>query len=156
MRELEIDLQRATFVPGHPRPKGSLAPQQVVDGAGELTGRVRLVDTPHSKRWLRTMQKHVEALGWPCIDEAPCEVNMTFWFDPASVGVTRAYLETHALPTHPHIGDLDKLVRNVLDALQAGKVYGNDRQVARIITDKVWARREFGEVPGVGLRVAEL
>ncbi len=149
-------MERVTFVPGHARPKGSLQPQQVKDGAGELTGRVRLVDTPHSTRWRRTIQKHVQALGWPCIDEAPCEVNLTFWFAPASLGITRKYLEEHAFPTHPHIGDLDKLVRNVLDALQDGGVYANDRQVVRIVTDKVWAHRDRGEVPGLGLRVAQL
>lgn len=155
-RELQLDMARTTFVPGHARPKGSYEGQQVRDGAGERTGRIRLVDPATSKRWQRTVQKHVEGLGWAPIPEAPCEVNLTFWFAPASVGVTRAYLDTHSFPVHPHIGDLDKLVRGVLDALQAADVYGNDRQVVRIVTDKVWARREFGEVPGVGIRVAEL
>lgn len=156
MREMQLDMERVTFVPGHARPKGSLSPQQVKDGAGELTGRVRLVDSPHSVRWRRTIEKHVRGLGWPPIIEAPCEVNMTFWFAPASVGITRAYLDTHPFPTHPHIGDLDKLVRNVLDALQNADAYGNDRQVVRVVTDKVWAHRDRGEIPGLGLRVVEL
>jgi Holliday junction resolvase RusA-like endonuclease len=155
MRDIRLDLERVTFVPGHARPKGSLRPQQVKDGAGELTGRVRLVDTPHSTRWRRTVSKHVAALGWPSIDEAPCEVNMTFWFDPAAVGASRAYVDAHSHPVHPHIGDLDKLVRNVLDALQDAGVYANDRQVVRVVADKVWA--EYGcSTAGLGLRVAEL
>lgn len=156
MRELEIDVQRITFVPGHPRPKGSYEGQAVRDGAGELTGRVRLVDPAHSKRWQRLIERHVRGLHWPPIPERPCEVNLTFWFAPASLGITRKYLDTHLFPTHPHVGDLDKLVRGVLDALQAGDAYGNDRQVVRIVTDKVWAHRDRGEVPGVGIRLVEL
>lgn len=156
VREIDIDVQRITFVPGHPRPKGSMDAQQVVDGAGELTGRVRLVSKPHAVRWQRLVQKHVEGMRWAPILDAPCEVNLTFWFAPASLGITQRYLATHPFPTHPHVGDLDKLVRSVLDALQEADVYANDRQVVRIVTDKVWARREYGEQPGVGIRVAEL
>lgn len=156
VRQINIDTARITFVPGHPRPKGSYDGQAVRDGAGELTGRVRLVDPAHSKRWQRLITKHVEGLAWAPIVEAPCEVDLTFWFAPASLGVNRKYLESHPFPTHPHVGDLDKLVRGVLDALQAADVYGNDRQVARIVCDKVWAVREHGQQPGVGIRVAEL
>lgn len=47
-------------------------------------------------------------------------------------------------------GDLDKLARNLLDALQDAGVYGDDVQVTRLLVDKV----EAGERgPGVDLRV---
>jgi Holliday junction resolvase RusA-like endonuclease len=144
---------RGTFIPGHARPKGSMDTQQVRDGAGKLTGRVRLQDSPQSTRWRRTMVKHVRELGWAPV-EGPCVVQMVFWFDPAAVGHKLAHFDEEDHPTHPHIGDLDKLVRNVLDALQDAGVYANDRQVVRFgDTCKRWARPWLGEVAGLSLSV---
>jgi Holliday junction resolvase RusA-like endonuclease len=48
-------------------------------------------------------------------------------------------------------GDLDKLVRNVLDALQDAGVYGDDVQVTRVLFDKAPATPERG--PGLDLRI---
>lgn len=142
---------RVTFIEGHARPKGSLDAQQVRDGAGKLTGRVRLQDSPQSTRWRRTVAKHVRELGWVPID-GPCVVQMIFWFDPASVGRRLRHLDEDDLPTHPHIGDLDKLVRNVLDALQDAGAYANDRQVVGFgDTRKLWAQTWAGERAGLGL-----
>ena len=159
-----MTIDRATFVPGHPRPKGSLDPQIVRGGGGRPTGAVRMVESSvDGPRWRRTIAKHVLALGWPAI-EGPCEVDMTFWFDPASVGHVLDPLDLDDYPTHAHIGDIDKLVRNVLDALGVDKtgkgngagVYADDRQVVRVLADKVWAHTDRGGIAGVGLRVVSL
>jgi Holliday junction resolvase RusA-like endonuclease len=145
---------RSTFIPGHARPKGSLKPQQTRGGGGRLTGNVRMVESStDGPRWRRTIAKHVEALGWAQID-GPCVVEMTFWFDPASVGWDSDQLDEDDFPIHPHIGDLDKLVRNVLDALQDCGAYANDRQVVGFGGScKRWALTGRGEVEGLGLRV---
>lgn len=146
--------ERATFIPGHARPKGSLKPQETRGGGGKRTGRVRLVENnPESSRWRRTIAQHVAGLGWAPID-GPCVVESIFWFDPRSVGHPLAYLDEDDFPVHPHIGDLDKLTRNVLDALQDAKAYANDRQVVGFGgTTKRWARPWFAERAGLGLRV---
>lgn len=146
---------RGAFIPGHARPKGSLDAQQVVDGAGRRTGRVRLVDTPQSRRWRRTVAKHVQGLKWAPVD-GPCSVSMAFYFDPAKVWP--ATWRTLALgpgdyPIHAQIGDLDKLVRNVLDALQDAGTYANDRQVAQVDAIKRWSNPDLGEVAGLSLLV---
>jgi len=120
------------FVPGWPRPKGSLKPQMVRDGGGNLTGRTRMVESSaDSTRWLRTMAKAFRDAEFATKDipyAGPVAVNAAFWFDPARLGVD---IEANPYPVHPHIGDLDKLVRNLLDALQQGGVLADDRQVAQ-------------------------
>jgi Holliday junction resolvase RusA-like endonuclease len=144
---------RSTFIPGHARPKGSLEPQMVRAGNGKLTGRVRMNETPQSRLWRRTVADHVSELGWETL-VGPCVVEMTFWFDPACVAHRLTQWDEEDYPTHPHIGDLDKLVRNVLDALQDAEVYTNDRQVVGLAdTTKRWARPWYDERAGLGLRV---
>lgn len=145
---------RTTFIEGHARPKGSLSAQQVRGGGGKLTGKVRMVESsPDGPRWRRTVAQHVAALRWARID-GPCKVQMVFWFDPLSVGHKLTHLDQEDYPTHPNIGDLDKLVRNVLDALQDCGVYTNDRQVVGLAeTEKRWARPWYGERAGLGLLV---
>jgi Holliday junction resolvase RusA-like endonuclease len=144
---------RATFIEGHARPKGSLKPQIVRGGGGRPTGKVRMVESStDGPVWRRTVAEHVEGLGWARID-GPCVVEMIFWFDPTSVGHQLASFDEDDYPIHPHIGDLDKLVRNVLDALQDAGAYGNDRQVVGFGRDtcKRWARPWFGEIAGLAL-----
>lgn len=145
---------RATFIEGHARPKGSLKPQIVRGGGGRPTGKVRMVESStDGPVWRRTVAEHVEELEWERID-GPCVVEMIFWFDPLSVGHQLAYLDEWDYPTHPHIGDLDKLVRNVLDALQDAGAYANDRQVVGFgETTKRWARPWYGEKAGLSLEV---
>lgn len=111
----------SVWVPGIPRPKGSLTPQQVRAGDGELTGRIRLTDSDPSKRWRRIMAKAFEANRGPTF-VGPVIVTACFFF---------ARCCNDDVWAEPHIGDLDKLLRNVYDALQDAGVYGNDRQVVQ-------------------------
>lgn len=137
------------FVEGTPRPKGSLDTNATRDGAGRLTGDVYVKDSPQSVRWRRTMAKRLGstyAARSPEPVTGPCVVRATFWFDPARFGKAT---QGTPWPMHPQIGDLDKLLRNLLDALavdETGKgngadVIANDRQVVRFDagTEKRWS-----------------
>ncbi len=144
----------STFVTGTPRPKGSLDVQQVRDGAGRLTGRVRAKDSDLSTRWLRTMvlrfKGQIGSVAEPY--PGPVMVSAVFWFDRDEYG---AKTGGEPYPTGANIGDLDKLVRNVLDALQSktgAGVIADDRQVVELFnTHKRWAPP--GGVSGVGVEV---
>lgn len=148
-----MSIERATFVPGHPRPKGSMEPQVVRDGSGRPTGRVRLVESsPEGPRWRRIIAAHVRALRWPMLS-GPVAVSLSFWFDAQALGA--ADDEAHAYPVQAYVGDTDKLIRNVLDALDDADVYADDRQVVDVTAGKRWTRQAPGRagLAGVGLRV---
>lgn len=123
------------FVAGTPRPKGSLTPQKVRAGNGQQTGRIRLVDSDLSKRWRRTVAQAARdgLRAWGregLVFTGPVVVAARFRF-------VRCCAET--IDQEPHVGDLDKLLRNVYDALQDARVYLNDRQVFRDGgSDKAW------------------
>lgn len=144
----------STFVPGWPRPKGSLETQAVRDGAGRLTGKTRVKDSAESTRWRRAVAQHLRRPGFVPLT-CPVIVSCVFWFVPPSpADMRRPY------PTGARIGDLDKLVRNVLDALQVddtGKGNGadliaDDRQVVELVdTRKAWAPPDGSS--GLGLQV---
>lgn len=149
----------STFVKGWPRPKGSLKPEIVRGGGGRATGRVRLSeDNPESTVWLRTMaQAFVVARGGILSEQyhGPVAVQGQFWFNASRFGEET---QTTEFPIHPHIGDLDKLVRNLLDALQAKTGAGiikDDRQVASLAKScKLWA--PTGGASGVAVTVWRL
>lgn len=71
------------------------------------------------------------------------------WFYIQRPKTTRA---TH--PVAPTVGDLDKLVRAVGDALTASGLIVDDRFIVTQFTNKAWA--EAGENPGATIRVTEL
>lgn len=156
-----ITLAFRLFVPGVPRSKGSLKPQQRRGGGGRLTGGVRLVDSPQSKLWRRTMALAFrEAWGGAEPILGPVAVSAVFYFDRNDYVVAADSL----WPDHPHIGDLDKLCRNLLDALQVDDtgegngagIIADDRQVVKFAepTMKLWASP--GEVAGVAVEVWEM
>lgn len=148
------------WVPGHPRTKGSLT----VKGG-------YAADTAHSKRWRAFMAEQVRqdialrrnsaapALNevWPYL--GPVAVWFAAWL-PKGSGT--------AAPDEPPVwygaGDVDKLARNVLDALAAdaknatmnGGVYVNDNQVVRLSGEKFTASPELGRPPGMYLLVTAL
>jgi len=151
----------ALFIPGHPRPKGSMQAQMVRDGAGRLTGKVRMVESsPESSSWRRTMAlaMHREVVRLGVVDGdsedsrllgGPCVVSCTFWFDYPSQAARGT-----RWPTHKHVGDIDKLLRNVLDAMTDARVYADDRQVVSVVeTLKLWVPDAPGARAGAHVRV---
>lgn len=128
------------WVAGRPRTKGSLG------GGRSGAGAVRLADSPQSKDWRRTVANAVMReisdsvmldgrqvmsrgkpvsklrVGWPRVD-VPVAVSCQFFY--VKVGNSE-------MPIGRQWGDLDKLLRNVFDALQDAKVYKDDAQVVSI------------------------
>jgi Holliday junction resolvase RusA-like endonuclease len=120
-------------VPGHPKTKGSLTPIN----SGRLTGRVVLRDTPASKRWrqlvayaVRNAMANRQRLSGPDPLVGPIE-------GPVFITVVYRLPVTEAKLIEQGSGDVDKLDRNLLDALQDAGLYHNDAQVVRCWSDKV-------------------
>lgn len=122
------------FVPGHPKTKGSL------DHIGQ--GKMR-ENVQGSKAWRQLMAYRLrqawnaenEVAGWP--DRVPREplagavrVSAMFYL-PCARG-QRSLIARGS-------GDVDKLVRNLLDALTDSGVIKDDAQVTGIICDKAEA-----------------
>lgn len=127
------ELVLAYDVPGHPKTKGSLE----VINSGRLTGRPVLRDTPASKRWRqlvayatqRAMAERQNINGsTPLV--GPIE-------GPVRIEVIYRLAVTEERLIEQGSGDVDKLDRNLLDALQDAGLYANDAQVVRCWSEKV-------------------
>jgi Holliday junction resolvase RusA-like endonuclease len=150
------------FVAGRPRTKGSLTPQMSRGAGGKI--RVHLVESgEYAVPWKKTMIKEIgrsrilhDRDGGSYA--GPVEVSATFVF-AQQLGVGHEAWPSHRTPypTSIDIGDLDKLLRNLLDALTQSGLIKDDSQVARIGpgTCKVWAN-EFFPVQGVDVEVRAL
>lgn len=125
------------WVPGRPRPKGSLRC---------LGGRAHHMeeDNPESKPWRVKMAGALRAdrdARWGAVPPhfGAAEVTLFAFFEPDGVGASSlgAPLRTH------DGGDADKLARNVLDALQDGTsdspaVLGDDSLVIGLYAEKIF------------------
>jgi Holliday junction resolvase RusA-like endonuclease len=105
------------WIPGHPRTKGSLDE--------------RHQDTPQSKKWRALMaydmRRERQRIGMPTAPKGIAVAVSARFFLPTDDAVT------------PNCGDLDKLLRNLLDAGEDAGVWANDVQVVRILSDKLAA-----------------
>lgn len=157
-----------TWVPGHPKTKGSLTAK-----GGYAT------DTPASKRWRALMaervrqdierRRHPEPNVW--IDETawpytgPVLVAAYFWLEPTT-GKAIEHAQRTGAATWDKAGDVDKLARNLLDALGSprhpkrldaplcAEVYKDDNQVINCNVWKFPADRSRGRAPGAWISVA--
>lgn len=86
-----------------------------------LRREIAVWELAHGSRWM------------PC--GLPVEVRAAFFFERE--------LDTPSFatpyPTGKTFGDLDKLDRNLLDALTQSTLIGDDSQVVRIVSEKRWA-----------------
>lgn len=131
------------FVPGQPKTKGSLT----FKGGGYVEESV-----VGSTRWRELMVERIRSTyqGQPW--RGPVEVHATFYLRPP---VSYAHW---AWAFWPRAGDVDKLTRNLLDALSVNEaepkkgagVYVDDNQVTKLIVEKLPAPESS---PGVDLRV---
>lgn len=115
-------------VPGAPKTKGSLEPRTrpckcCAACKGVLFTGLRESVTG-SKLWRQLMARRFEELRK---FEAP-------YLGPVTVIIT-VYLPVRDVIA-PRSGDVDKLERNVLDALTDAKIYGDDVQVVKGTTEK--------------------
>lgn len=119
------------WIPGRPRSKGSL---KVISPRGQ---KPRLIeDHKHSKPWRQQM---VKAMRDPQREPyaGPVQVVATFVFERH--GVTSKQLLWPTLNAGVNAqGDLDKLLRNLLDALTDARVIVDDSQVCQIGSSKSW------------------
>jgi hypothetical protein len=142
---------------GRPRTKGSLR-AYCTKGARHI---VRYEEqTKDSKLWRAQMAKwaqvsmldlHGRIVRWP----GAVVVEATFYFHQ-ELGVDGEVVESHRtpFPTDIHLGDVDKLTRNLLDALTDAQVIKDDSLVADIVVRKRWCPE--GADHGVTCRVSIL
>lgn len=154
------------WIPGEPRPKGSMKP--VGNRYGK--GPVKLVEqVAGSTAWLNTMTnvlwqtirvaRGAEGPGWEPGEgfpiAYPVAVGALFVVEPYACEVERG----DALPTNGRHGDLDKLCRGLGDALQKAHVLVDDKLITRWIDPRkrfVGQRDQDGwmpDGPGVLVRV---
>ena len=129
----------AITVPGRPLPKGSL----------KHVGRGRLVEQTKVKGWMQEIQAHILEVYSdvaPMFD-TPVWVTLAFRFPRPVAAKNRLY---------PHLrsaGDLDKLTRAVLDALQPS-ILADDSLVVKLTAGKFYETPE--NQAGVTILIEEL
>lgn len=142
-----LDRELILTVPGLPAPKGSL---KCIGGRGGK-GHVLIEDNPRTKTWRTTISNLVgralRTQGHPTpVHHQPVGAEITFTLDRPKTHFrtgANAHLLRDDAPSWPishATGDLDKLLRLVLDALQDAKVLPDDCQVVEVATSKHYAR----------------
>lgn len=125
-----------TWIPGRPRSKGSL---KVITPRGQ---KPRLIeDHKHSKPWRQRMVHAFRDADDASLSfrtyEGPVSVTATFVFERH--GATSQSLPRPTLNAGVNAcGDLDKLLRNLLDALTDAAVIADDSQVCHVNSWKTW------------------
>lgn len=103
------------FVPGKPKTKGSL----------DFYGRGKVAQTVRgSTRWAQMIEE-VSRREYGVKEPMSGAVSVHLIF----------VLERD--PLAERAGDIDKLARNVLDALKKAGVYGDDNQVVKLVAEKI-------------------
>lgn len=137
-----LDHELSIVIPGRAAPKGSL---KCVGGRG----RHQLVeDNSNTKEWRQTVAGWVRR-RWPADQRAikgqPIGAEITFTLErPKSHYGTGRNARTvkpqyvHALPVSHATGDVDKLLRLVLDALQDAELLDDDCAVIEALTRKFY------------------
>lgn len=139
------------FVPGIPRTKGNWKAVR-----HPRTGKALLV--PKSRKsmpWEQAVAWDAKQ-AWPGTPTAaPVDLRLAFWFPrPASHKKKGGALRKgfSVLPIGHNVGDLDKLVRAVMDAF-TGVIYEDDSQVYRCEATKQYVDSRPCVVSGVGVTV---
>lgn len=150
------------FRPGRPRTKGSL-------NVWCTKGRTHKVhvqeETKDSSLWRAQMAKaaqvdHLERHGKLLNWGGPVGVVAHFLFaqEGERIGgvLTGNVIPSHRtpFPTDIHLGDLDKLMRNLGDALQDAHVIADDSLIVSETIRKTWC--PLGQAPGVLVEVVAL
>ena len=127
------------WVPGKPLPKGSL----------RHVGNGRMIEQTKVKDWMKEIQAHILDVypnPTPLFDTA-VRAEITFWFPRPLAAKNRLY------PHMRSVGDLDKLVRAVLDALQP-TILADDSLVVSLTASKFY--EGDGKPQGAWITVEEL
>lgn len=129
------------FIPGVPKPQGSKT-----SGVNRNTGKTFMrEDNAGTKPWRKRM---VEALqnerGRPLH-----RFDSAVWVSLRFVFLRPKSHEPDSLPTSKLLGDVDKLTRNVLDALTQAGVITDDKYVIKLRD----VEKVYGPNPGVHIRI---
>lgn len=128
------------FIPGVPKPQGSKT-----SGVNRKTGKTFVrEDNAGTKPWRKRMVEALQENGKPrAVFEDAVWVRLRFVFlRPKSHG-------PDSLPTSKQLGDVDKLTRNVLDALTQAKVITDDKFVIKLRE----VEKVYGPNPGVHIEI---
>lgn len=134
------------WVPGRPRSKGSMKCL-----GGKSHNMVEQVS--ESKPWRQKMQRAIvreisvrmsrpghDAAAWRPI-EAPLSVRLVFVYERPKTGMGTSLPYPTLAAGANAAGDIDKLSRNVLDALQGAGLIKDDAQVVELRARKGWGER---------------
>jgi Holliday junction resolvase RusA-like endonuclease len=143
---VRLNVVTDVWVAGRPATKGSLdlAPRA---GGGTYVRE----SVAGSKDWRRLVAHAVSAdrrargIGEPTLSAVGVRVLFVL---PVPIGIaasTPAELVSGLWPSMARVGDVDKLTRNVLDAMQDAGAYRDDTQVCKALVGKVYAD---GTTPG--------
>lgn len=132
------------FVPGRPRTKGSL---KVITPRGRKP--ILIEDHKHSAPWRKAMAAEIRKAG---VETQTDAVAITAMFLFERIGATAANLRWPTVNSGVNAnGDIDKLIRNLLDAMQDSGLVKDDCQVVSESSTKRWALSS--ESPGLHLKV---
>jgi hypothetical protein len=157
-------------ITGRPYPKGSLKclggkpgskHTMVEQVEGSRPWKIRMIAEIRRQSGVQPVKVGNRVIGWKRngADWAPIEAPLwvgaifRFWPVQAKGGGLVPSSQT-AFPVSGDFGDLDKLCRNLGDALEQSGLIANDRQIASWDSLKAWC--PDGEAPGVHVVVNEL
>lgn len=142
------------FAAGRPQTKGST--RSLLNKQGKL---VTMAANPRTKAW-QGVVAHAAHLAGARLTYDGVRLSVVFAFArPAGHygsgrNADKVKASAPSVPTTRSVGDLDKLVRAVLDGL-TGIAYADDSQVVSVSASKVWAPPGEAEGASVTLRSAK-
>lgn len=125
-----------TWVPGRPRTKGSMKAYCSRGRDHKLIWKEQVAE---SGSWRKKVAANVQRMaratyGRDLKLDQPLELRAVYFFRREDEDLPKG-----ARPTAMTVGDLDKLDRNILDALTSSGVIKDDRFIVRIMSEKRWA-----------------
>lgn len=138
---------------GEPAPKGSLR------CVGQNGKHQLIEDNRRTKPWREQIAQHVAVGSFRALKDEPIGVEITSTLPRYASHVDADGNPTAKAPPFPvggRTGDVDKLARLVLDALEDASVVANDSQVVEVLSRKTWPDTDVPDSldePGVMIRI---
>ena len=129
-----------TFIPGRPKPQGSKT-----QGVGRNGKPFMREDNAGTKPWRKHMVEGLQDAG----GQPLAVFDSAVWVRLRFVFLRPKSHAPNSLPTSKLLGDVDKLTRNVLDALTQAGVITDDKFVVKLRD----VEKVYGPNPGVHIEV---
>lgn len=133
-----------TYVPGRPRTKGSLNAYCSKGPTHKLIWKEQVVEGPawRKKVAVQVQREARAAYGLaPLKLEIPVELRVVYFFRREDED-----MPTLPRPTAITVGDLDKLDRNIGDALTSSGLIKDDKYIVRIMSEKRWGAQAGAQI----------